>query len=118
MRKAIRNMAIAGCLVLSTALLGASRPPKSKVAQRVMKVARAIQEAVAKDRSLSTAGRNIEVTVEQGVIILKGMVLSDEESQAIQGKAESLVIQATPDWLLQNSRLVEIDNDLEVVRRR
>jgi hypothetical protein len=119
MRKAIRNLAITGCLALPMALFGANRPGHgrgSKDAQRVVKLASEIQEAVAKDESLSTAGRKVKVFVEQGVIILKGIVMSDAESQAIQGKAESFVIQATPERQIERSLSVEIDNNLVVAR--
>jgi hypothetical protein len=54
--------------------------------------------------------------VERGVIILEGMVMSDAESQAILGKAESFVIQTTPDRQIDRSLLVEIENDLVVAR--
>jgi|KBSMisStaDraftv2_1062788.scaffolds.fasta_scaffold452216_2 osmotically-inducible protein OsmY len=119
MRKWIRDLTIVGCLALPMALLGAKRPSRaagSRDAQRVAKVAREIQEAVAKDESLSSAGRNVKVMVERGVIILEGMVMSDAESQAILGKAESFVIQTTPDRQIDRSLLVEIENDLVVAR--
>jgi hypothetical protein len=45
-------------------------------------------------RSLPPASRNIEVSVQNGIVTLKGEVQSDEESQAIQGKAESLIDRA------------------------
>src|SRR5260370_41388058 len=100
MRKRIRKLGFMACLALHMALFGANRPGHgrgSKDAQRVVKLASEIQEAVAKDESLSNAGRRVKVIAERGVIILTGMVMSDAQSQAIQGKAESFVIQATPD---------------------
>jgi hypothetical protein len=66
---------------------------------------------------LYRSSRDIDVIVEHGVVILKGMVRSDEESQAIQGKAESLVIQNTPAQLV-HARELEIDNQLQVARSR
>jgi hypothetical protein len=118
MRREIRNLAILGCLALPVALLGANRPGhgRGSRAHMVVKLANEIQEAVAKDQSLSTTGRSIKVIVEQDVIILKGMVLSDAESQAILGKAESFVIQATPDYQVEKSLSVEIENNLVVAR--
>jgi len=117
MRKAIRNLAITGGLILPMALLGANRPGRCRgSAQTVVKLARDIQEAVAKYQSLSTAGRRVKVIAEQGVIILTGIVMSDAESQAILGKAESFVIKATPDRQIDRSLSVEIENDLVVAR--
>jgi hypothetical protein len=50
------------------------------------------------------------------VVTLKGMVQSDEESQAILGDAESVVISVTPERLI-NSLEFTFDNQLVVATR-
>ena len=78
-------------------------------------LAREIQEAVSKDHSLTPSGRKANVTVQNGVFTLSGVVHSEAERQAIQAKAESKVIQKTPDELVASSA-VKIDNELSIAQ--
>jgi hypothetical protein len=110
MRGMIRNIAVIGCLALPLGLLGAGTEWSTK---KETKVAAKIKKEVAKDDALQPSSRNVDVTIRNGVVTLKGMVRSDTESQEILGKAESEVIQATPSELI-NSALFRFDNQLEV----
>jgi len=58
----------------------------------------------------------VNVNVEGGVVTLTGMVRSDAVSQAIQGKAESLLIQETPSEQI-NSLGGDVKNELVVAER-
>ena len=115
MRKLICSFTILSALALPFGVFGASgdkngeRDPKAD-----RELAAKIRKAVASDEALQPSSRNIDVTIEKGVLTLKGTVQSDEESQAILGKAESLVIQDTPDDRVASSTPVEIDNELAV----
>jgi hypothetical protein len=116
MREIVRAIAVIACLGMSLGLLrSAERGTRGET--RFHGLAAKIKRAVARDESLYRSSRDIDVIVEHGVVILKGMVRSDEESQAIQGKAESLVIQNTPAQLV-HARELEIDNQLQVARSR
>jgi hypothetical protein len=53
------------------------------------------------------------VTIRNGIVTLKGVVQSDEESQAIQADAEAIVINDMPVELI-NSREAEVENQLVV----
>jgi hypothetical protein len=119
----IRAMTIIGCLALPLVLFAAGETPadaqENKASQKKVnadqKLAKKIRKSVAKDNSLQPSSRNIEVSVENGVVTLKGLVQSDEESQAIQGRAESLLIQQTPDQLVTDSSFRnQIHNELVV----
>jgi|GEM_PF-6879581 len=117
MRKIVRTIAIISCLTLPLGLFGWSDNSNSeRSAKADRKLAEDIQESVAKDDSLHSSSRKIEVTVRNGVYILNGIVQSDAESQEIQGKAESEVIQHMPDELLATANF-RIDNQLVVVRQ-
>ncbi len=114
MRKLVRTIAIIGCLTLPLGLFGSSdKTDSERSAKADRKLADDIRESVAKDDSLQPSSRRIEVTVRNGVFILNGIVQSDEESQEIQGKAESEVIQHTPDDLVATTN-IKIDNELVV----
>jgi Flp pilus assembly secretin CpaC len=110
MRGMIRNIAVMGCLTLPLGLLGAGVEWST---QKEIKVAAKIKKEVAKDEALQPSSRNIDVTIRNGVVTLKGMVRSDTESQEIEGKAESLVIQDMPSDLI-NSSAFKFDNQLAV----
>jgi len=104
----ICNIAVMGCLALP--LLGAGTEWST---QKELKVASRIKKEVAKDEALQPASRNVDVTIRNGMVTLKGMVRSDTESQEILGKAESELIQKTPSELI-NSEFFRFDNQLEV----
>ena len=110
MRGIIRNIAVTGCLALPLSLLGAATEWST---QKEIKVAKKIKKEVAKDEALQPSSRNIDVTIRNGVVTLKGMVRSETESQEILGKAESEVIEETPSELI-NSALFRFNNQLEV----
>lgn len=113
MRGMTRNIAVMGCLALPFGLLGAGTEWNS---QKELEVAAKIKKEVAKDEALQPASRNIDVTIRNGVVTLKGRVRTETESQEILGKAESEVIQQTPSDLI-NSALFKFDNKLEVARQ-
>ena len=110
MRGMTRNIAVMGCLALPFGLSGAGTEWSAKTE---LKVVSKIKREVAKDEALAPASRNIDVTIRNGVVTLKGMVRSETESQEILGKAESEVIQKTPSELI-NSALFKFDNQLQV----
>ena len=110
MRGMIRNIVLMGSLALPLGLLGAGTEWST---QKEIKVAKKIKKKVAKDGALQPSSRNVDVTIRNGVVTLKGMVQSETESQEILGKAESEVIQATPSELI-NSAFFRFDNQLEV----
>jgi osmotically-inducible protein OsmY len=47
------------------------------------------------DKSLSTYAHNVKIIVQDGLVTLKGPVRSDDESQAIQAKAQQIAAAAT-----------------------
>jgi len=106
----IRNVAVIGCLALPFGLLGAGTEWST---QKELKVASRIRKEVAKDDALQPTSRNVDVTIRNGVVTLKGMVHSETESQEILGKAESEVIQKTPSELI-NAAFFKFDNQLEI----
>jgi hyperosmotically inducible protein len=57
-------------------------------------LAEKIRKSVVADKSLSTYAHNVKIIVQDGVVTLKGPVRSDDESRAIQAKAQELT---TPD---------------------
>ncbi len=99
MLTSIRTITIMGCLMLPLAVFGAAE--KSGDAQDTAKsdhkLAAKIHKALAKDNSLKAYARAVDVTVQNGVVTLNGTVKSDEQRADIQGKAESLAIQAVPE---------------------
>src|SRR6266550_989833 len=110
MRGMIRNIAVMGCLAAPLGLLGAGTEWST---QKELKVASRIKKEVAKDEALRPSSRNVDVTIRNGVVTLKGMVQTETESQEILGKAESEVIQETPSELI-NSAFFRFDNQLEL----
>jgi len=122
MLETVRGVVMVGLLALSPGLFASAEKPteaqenkaSEKQAKADHKLAVKIQKSVAKDDSLPPASRNIEVSVQNGIVTLKGEVQSDEESQAIQGKAESLMIDQTPDELVSTSSRDMIHNEIVV----
>ena len=105
--KTIRTITIMSSLMLPLALFGASEGD-AKVDQ---KLAAKIQKEIAKDDSLKAYASAVNVTVQGGQVTLKGAVKSDEQSQDIQAKAESEVIQVTP---INRINTVVVRNELTV----
>jgi hypothetical protein len=92
MLKSIRTITIMGCLIFPLASFGASEQD----AKFDQKLAEKIQRKIAKDDSLKSDAGTVNVSVENGVVTLKGTASSDERRADIQGKAESQAIQASP----------------------
>ena len=119
MRKTIRNVTVIGCLTLPLGLFGSAdkaseaRGDTSKETKAHRDLAAKIKKEVAKDDALQPSSREISVTVSNDMVTLQGTVQSDTESQEIQAKAESMVIQDTQ-WERVNSGGVEVDNRLVV----
>jgi hypothetical protein len=107
MLNTVRTITIIGCLMLPLASFGSSEGD----AKSDRELAAKIQKSIAKDNSLSADAGTVSVIVQNGVVTLKGAVRSDERKQDIQGKAESLVIQAMP---LDRIHSVVVHNDLAV----
>jgi|SRR5947207_2363804 len=53
-------------------------------------LAQQIRRAVVKDKSLSTSADNIKIIAQNGTVTLKGPVKSQEEKEAIEGKAAEI----------------------------
>ena len=49
-----------------------------------------IRRAIVKDKSLSTYAHNVKIIAQNGVVILKGPVRSDDEKRAIEAKAAEI----------------------------
>jgi hypothetical protein len=92
MLKSIRTITILGCMMFPLASFGSSEGD----AKSDQKLTAKIQKALAHDYSLKASASAVNVIVESGVVTLKGAVRTDEQRTDIQGKAESLAIQATP----------------------
>jgi hypothetical protein len=108
MLKCIRTITIISSLMLPLAAYGSSEGDGAKADQ---KLTVKIQKAIAKDDSLSADAGAVSVTVENGLVTLKGAVRSDERRADIQAKAESEVIQVTP---LDRIHSVVVRNQLTV----
>jgi hypothetical protein len=105
MLKTIRTIMIMGLLLLPVASFGSSEGD----AKSDTDLAAKIQKAIAKDHSFSADAANVNVVVQNGIVTLKGTVRSDEERAAMQAKAESLAIQATP---IDRIHTVVVHNEL------
>jgi len=117
MLKNCRTSVIIGCVVVPLGLFGSSQSPAERSAKAEQELAAKIRKSVAKDASLPPASRNVDVTIENGVVTLKGTVQSDAESQAIQGKAESVVIQETHHEQAADTPRVKVANQIVVSAR-
>jgi hypothetical protein len=114
MLKNIRTCVIICCVALPLRLFGSSESSAERSAQAEQELAAKIRKSVAKDASLPPASRNVDVTVQNGLVTLKGTVQSDAERQAIQGKAESVVIQETHHEKAAVSPRVQVSNQIVV----
>jgi hypothetical protein len=93
MLKSIRTIMILGCLVFPVASFGSSEGD----AKSDQKMAAKIHKAISKDYSLKSDAGTVNVTVQSGVVTLKGTVRSDERRVDIQGLAEVLLIRGGSD---------------------
>ena len=114
MLKNIRTSVIICCVAMPVGLFVSSENSAVRSAIAEQELAAKIRKSVAKDASLPPASRNVDVTVQNGLVSLKGTVQSDQESQAIQGKAESVVIQETHHEKAAVSPRVQVSNQLVV----
>lgn len=110
MPKTIRTIAIIGCLMFPLMSHGSSEGD----AKSDQKLAEKIQKSIANDDSLKADAGAVNVTVESGVVTLKGMVSTDERKVDIQGKAESFAIQSAA---LDRIHSVIVHNELTVSPR-
>jgi hyperosmotically inducible protein len=53
-------------------------------------LAQKIRKSITEDKSLSTYAHNVKIIVQNGEVTLKGPVRSQEESQAVQAKAQQI----------------------------
>lgn len=111
MRKRTCNLILLACMPFG---LFGSDEVASKGIKSERHLAERIQKKIAKDDSLQPPSRKVEVTVQNGVITLRGTVQSDQESQAILGDAETVAIDETPSRLI-NSAQFKLNNQLMVV---
>ena len=95
MLKSIRTITILGCLVFPLASFGAFRFKKN--ANSDPELTAKIRKAIAKDYSLRSDAGTVSVTVQGGVVTLKGTVKSDERRVDMQGVAELVLIRHVPD---------------------
>ena len=95
MLKSIRTIMIIGCLAFPVASFGAFRFKKN--AQSDPELTVRIQKAIAKDYSVQSDAGTVNVSVQNGVVTLKGTVRSDERRVDIQGLAEVVLIRNVPD---------------------
>ncbi len=95
MLKSIRTITILGCLVLPPASFGAFRFKKN--ANSDPAVTARIQKAIAKDYALKSDAGTVSVTVQNGVVTLKGTVRTDERRVDMQGLVELVLLRTVPD---------------------
>ena len=102
MFKTIRSIALGCCIALTLTVFGAPQQPdntranksdrptadQQKETKADRELAEKIRKSVVADKSLSTYAHNVKIIVENGVVTLKGPVHSEEESRAIQAKAQ------------------------------
>jgi len=103
MFKTIRYGVLVFCVALPLATFGASQEPdntrvnkrdrptadQQKETKADRELAEKIRKSVVADKSLSTYAHNVKIIVQNGVVTLKGPVRSEDESRAIQAKAQS-----------------------------
>jgi hypothetical protein len=95
MLKSIRTIMILGFLVFPLASFGALKFKKN--AQSDPELTARIQKAIANDYSLKSDAGTVNVTVQNGVVTLKGTVRSDERRVDMEGLAELVLIRHVPD---------------------
>jgi hyperosmotically inducible periplasmic protein len=112
MIKPIRRLTLGISLVLPLTLFGApqqrdnSRANKDnhptadqqKETSADRELAQKIRKSVIDDRSLSTYAHNVKIIVQNGVVTLKGPVRSEQESKAIQAKAQQFAKEKRYGW--------------------
>ena len=100
----IRGIALGCCIALPLALSGSPQQPdntrvnknnspsadQQKETKGDRDLAAKIRKSITDDKSLSTYAHNVKVIVQNGEVTLKGPVRSEQESQAIQAKAQDL----------------------------
>jgi len=109
MLKTIRMMTIVSGLLLP--LVSFAAEEQSKEVKFDQKLVAKIQKSIGKDDSLKAYAGAVNVSVENGVVTLKGAVQTDEQRSDIQAKAESEVIQVTP---IARINTVVVRNELTV----
>jgi osmotically-inducible protein OsmY len=109
MLKTIRRITIVSGLIFPLASFGAEE--QSKNARSDQKLAAKIQKSIGKDDSFKAYAGAVNVTVQNGVVTLKGAVQSDEQRSDIQAKAESEAIQVAPSDRINT---VVVHNELTV----
>ena len=60
---------------------------QQKESQPDREVARKIRRSIVQDKTLSSYAHNVKVIAQNGMVTLKGPVLSDEEKNAVEAKA-------------------------------
>ena len=102
MLKTIRSVALGCCVALPLTLFGVPQQPdntrvnkdnrpaadQQKETKADRELAEKIRKSVVADKSLSTYAHNVKIIVQDGVVTLKGPVHSEEESRAVQAKAQ------------------------------
>lgn len=100
----IRRITLGCCVALPLAVLGSPQQPdntrenknnrptadQQKETKADRELAAKIRKSVVADKSLSTYAHNVKIIVQNGEVTLKGPVRSEQESQAIQAKAQQL----------------------------
>lgn len=98
----IRRIVLTSCVALPLALLASPQKAdntrenknnlptadQQKETKADRDLAAKIRKSLVADKSLSTYGHNVKIIVQNGEVTLKGPVRSEEESQAIQAKAQ------------------------------
>src|SRR5579863_8693561 len=102
MLRTISRVALHGCIALPLTLFGAPQQPdntrankddrptadQQKETKADRELAEKIRKSVVADKSLSMYAHNVKIIVQNGVVTLKGPVHSEEESRAIQARAQ------------------------------
>ena len=102
MLKPIRRLTLGICLALPLTVFGTPQQPdnsrankgnhptadQQKETRADRELAQKIRKSVIDDKSLSTYAHNVKIIVQNGVVTLKGPVQSEQESRAIEAKAQ------------------------------
>jgi osmotically-inducible protein OsmY len=100
----VRGIALGCCVALPLALSGFPQQPdntrvnknnsptadQQKENKGDRDLAAKIRKSITDDKSLSAYAHNVKIIVQNGEVTLKGPVRSEQESQAIQAKAQGL----------------------------
>jgi len=104
MPRTIRSITLGCCVALPLALFASPQQAdntrenknniptadQQKETKADRELAAKIRKSIVEDKSLSTYAHNVKIIVQNGQVTLKGPVRSEEESQAIQAKAQQL----------------------------